>query len=1633
MSIMSAVRRVQAIIATTGIAVATLVFEWIPPPGTLQQFVNAAEQAPAEAKKAETRVDYAFPVDSKRAPKIIASVLHYVTKEVSAEEWKNVIDNLQSLLDEPDGKFVEWTDPLTKKSNKQSIRKVVNILIGRFSKEGRDFYERQTGPAASRLLKEALDRGDPTLLSNVSQRYFHTKAGGEATILLACRHLDRGDYLAADMEFNRFMERNLQEPPPMNVSFLAALTCKRLANVAASRGAVKENEHFQKRADEHWAKVKKEAGGKKITLGNSKEVTLAQLEAEYARLIAVKQNMGQAEWALSRGNPQNNAQGVGSRPLLDPSWQFSLTPILDTFDQETKSNGMAWIENNLMRYREMTEQRPDSPLLPAFFPIAASGRIIFRTYDGVCCVATSDEPAQTPPVKAFDLIWACASDNSLYEMAKTSISLGDPSNSAKSAQIDQLNSYYMLYGPHGILFENGLNGALSHDGVNVYFVDDMALPPHPQQQLQNGYSGLSGAKAFGPVFGPMVGSNKLVAVNLQTGKRVWKADGRNDGEKKDNAPTDQNPFADAYFLGAPLPLKGKLYVVIEKDREIRLLCLNPAKVVDGRPELEWSQPLGMPVVPLPADSLRRIQGISLAYGHNLMIVPTNAGAVLGIDALSHEIVWARTYRPTRSREAPQTNLLFRPAQTSPNPETSADHWRMGAPIIVDDKVVFTAWDAESVMCLNLRDGEVIWESNREAGDMFVAAVIDNKVLVAGQHGMKFLDLHSGSKLATVPIATPSGAGTASNGIYFLPVRPSREIPEPEVLSISVKEMKVVGHARSRMKVPAGNLLFFDGAVFSQTALSLTAFPQLDLQVKDADRRLAANANDPIGLAERGQLLLDDSKRAEAITAFNKCLANNPDFATRAKVRKKLHDTITAMLLSDFSANEKFLEQYRELCTVEILESDDALKRQIKNEEQLRREANYASLVAAGRESQGRLVEAFNGYLEFSSLFGNKQLVSSIDQPNTFARADVWAFGRINNMLNRAAPDQRKPLEALAAKEWEMAKASGDLEKLRNFVRRFGTAFAAGVEARLMLAEKLVTGNDADALREAENTLLELKGLEDAAFAARATEALARLYVHKELFEDAIGLYTDLNRIYPNVVVRDGHAGADIFKRVVAEKRNIPYLESPKPQWADNHIKAGDVNVSPDQAPQPNNQQRQSFTISPDDDSIPFFSRYKIVFDVADRPSQSWKFKIIDRTTGLERFTSTAMPAPSYVWNYRVMNNHRFAQIRGHLLVINFNNMVYAYDLADQKKLWEYNLFGKTPMQLEPRAQNEPDGVRLCYQDGWTQKVGQVAVIASSYVCLSTRAGLVALDPAKGTVLWTNSNIGPCVRLRLMGDDNHIFVYEANDAGSLISARAFRASDGVELRVPDSTKLFAELKKSAPAGRYVLMLLDKGDKKSVRLYDILTGRDDWKKEIESDAVILQCEDPNFTGYVSSNGDINVFRVKDGKNVFSGTVDEKKRAEHMDKVDSAVLLIDRERFFFMLNRPIESNDNYYNPALTPVIRGLRVNGCMYCFDRNTQKRLWFTDEQLENQQIILDQFRDLPVVLGANVYNGVIDRNEVSVMAIDKRTGCCLYRNKLTANAHFNALNADPRTGVVELIRADMRIKFTVDENKPRVFK
>ena len=967
-------------------------------------------------------------------------------------------------------------------------------------------------------------------------------------------------------------------------------------------------------------------------------------------------------------------------------------------------------------------------------------------------------------------------------------------------------------------------------------------------------------------------------------------------------------------------------------------------------------------------------------------------------------------------------------------ETSRERWHASAPIIAGNKVVFTAFDSDTVECVDLHDGRPAWKSPiaRQDGDEYVAGVFDDKVLIVGKGYVRFHSLATGQQLRD-PLTTgiPTGVGVATRGMYFVPIKAAKENSnEPGIVAIDTKTMQIKGTSRSRKHEVAGNLLFYDNDVYSVTPMSISSYPQLAAKIKDTEVRLRANPNDPIGLLDLAMLQHDDGRLEPAIGNYRKALGNKPDDETRAKAREKLFEAITELLQNDFGAGEKMLDEYKKLCDVEIPKDATEAQRNTLAEEELRRKSNFYCLVAKGKEKQGKLLDAFEAYMSFGTLVGNKEMVSVIDEPNTNARPDVWARGRILNMIKNATPAQRRPLENKVIEEWKRVKNTNNIDALRGFVKVFGGMFDAGVDAKILLADKLSAGGNEDDTREAEYMLLAIRdGATEPLAAAKATEALARLYIRKGLLDDAVGMYSELGKEHAKLVIRDGKTGADFFNDLITDKRFLPYLEPPTSTWTFPRLKGTETVTGGYSARQ------NTMDVELPGNVLPFFKRNRLTIDM-NNSGQGWSLRLFDRVSGDDKYKSPPFGYPQ--WHYQLANAnipYNFVQVKGHLAVVTVHGshprtglplaMVYAYDLADMKLLWQIDLFGSSTNQVVRNngpinQQIEADGLRLTYQDGWSTKVGQQWVVNATYTVVLTKEGLVAKDNARGTVLWTKSNVSP--RTEMVGDGEFVFLYDVNPDGSVSPVRCYRAADGVEVTVPDSSAAFTNVKRAKFYGRKVLTFDDDAGKKAIRLYDLLTGKDVWKKAIPGDGWQLRSENGSFAGYVTATGEIVVLNAASGKEIFKNKIDDAKKVQHLQKVNDALLFVDPEHFFVVLNRPSEGpNRGGYNQIFSQAIRSVKVNGPMYAFERASGKRLWYTDEQFEGQRISMEQFADLPIIIAATSYyklapNGAVESQNQRVIAVDKKTGKYLYYKVSPITGQFYSVIADPKSGTIEVLNS-----------------
>lgn len=444
-----------------------------------------------------------------------------------------------------------------------------------------------------------------------------------------------------------------------------------------------------------------------------------------------------------------------------------------------------------MRAAVQQEEAETRVILPGGVPLLAGGRLIYRSHRGVHAVdpGTGDAAWESPAEWALDRM---ANELRHHPYLATWI-----------------NGYLANNGR--VLFENSVLGMLSSDGERVYAVEDLPVPPYPHRP--------SGARRRGeqvlePIFGPelaeAVHQSRLLAFEAATGKVAWEVGG--------SGPVD-GELAESYFLGPPLALDGRLYAIVEKRQELRLVCLDAV-----RGTVLWSQGLVRPVSRLLHDVGRRLLAIRLVHHDGILVCPTHDGAVLGVDLARRCLAWAYSYRedqPTTDVEPWGWNRWGRGGPRA-LPRLALE-WHAPATVLAGSRVVLTVPDAPTLYCLDPRTGSLHWKAPRTDDDLYLAGAWPDRLLLVGRQACRALHPADGKQLWALPTGMPAGLGVAAGDLYYLPLKTSVSDKSPALAALDVARGTVGARAAvGRGELP-GNLVLSAGGIVSQTALTVTLY------------------------------------------------------------------------------------------------------------------------------------------------------------------------------------------------------------------------------------------------------------------------------------------------------------------------------------------------------------------------------------------------------------------------------------------------------------------------------------------------------------------------------------------------------------------------------------------------------------------------------------------------------------------------------------------------------------------------------------------------------------------------------------------------------------------------------------------
>ncbi|MGE3314021.1 MAG: PQQ-binding-like beta-propeller repeat protein [Planctomycetaceae bacterium] len=1176
---------------------------------------------------------------------------------IEQKEYARAIPLLQRILDNSED-FGVVEDRGVREVFRSAKQDALDLL-GSMPKGGLDVYEREYGALARQLLEQGATGDELATLKEVSRRFLHTAAGGEATYRLVASSLDRGEPLTAVLYIEALRETAFARQLEPMLSLKEAIAWYRSGNPKA---AVRPLLELQRSRPES----KLEFGGREVELFKNAQEAAAWLATHLGDLPRSSENPPE-NWTMALGGPTRDP-GPGSVPFGEPQW--TLKTLDGTINIEPKQR--IDLAEHARQYRKGLR---DSNVLtiPAAQPIISGDVIVYRTLRNI----------RAAKLSTGELLWESAVTDPHY--AKVVEQGGSVPISLSSSEQIPLNLMLRERSWRDVTW-NGL----SSDGKNVFALEDL------------GFWWLNDLSMRAEDPNPLSArfQNRLTAYDVATGKLQWEIGGPR-GERS-------REFAGTFFLGAPLPVGSNLYCLGEIDGEIRLI------VLDSRTgKSVWVQRLMFPDARLQNYPYRRIAGTAPSLSNGILVCPTTAGAVFGIDLDGRKLLWVFRY-PTEIVDESISMRLKDVDEPFLSEMDEQARWLDGSAMISDGHVLVTPRDSNVLYCLNMTDGSLVWKRPRNES-LYVADVYKGRAILVGRSQVEAVSLADKSLAWRKPvhIPRPNGRGIRHGNMYVVPLETG------EIASIDLES----GTLHARTKIPGGsvgNLISVRETIVSQTEELLVGFQSLEASSAQITRKLELNPDDAEALSRRGEIRLHLGQLDQALDDLRRSVKIDPESRGRFVLAAQLLQN----LKNDFARHRTSAAELESL---------------IRSAQQ---RLEFHSVMASGLAETGDPLAAWNEYLKLSGMSDELQVRVAVDDDAT-ARGDRWITSRVAALYEKSDEKGRESLNRVSEEHLDQLLKGADPAALKRFAAIFESV-PAGIRARRELVERLDTRLNGVAV---EFELDHLRKAADPRTAGWATARLAQLFVNNGYPEEAAPLLDEIAEMGNSEPLLDGKTAGD----VVAELKKHPDAAKGSlrlERWPARHLVVKRT------------KERQT---APNTQSIPLRVGRGPYFE-------NWSFELQRVMSG--EFLMVGRDGDGVArWKYQIDPELigtdtsggylQFGRTHGHLIVVLLRGRLFALDAVSSegpKLLWSKKLYEDMP--IDPTRRPRLDATLS-------------GPLTDRYVCYRIGSVLYAADALTGDVLWERRNTSP--RSQYVGDNELIVTRPLR--GMEEEALVMRATDG----------------------------------------------------------------------------------------------------------------------------------------------------------------------------------------------------------------------------------------------------------------
>jgi outer membrane protein assembly factor BamB len=1407
------------------------------------------------------------------------------------------------------------------------LKATARRLIAALPPKGRETYELLYGATARRQLDAALAAGDEQAIADVVRRYVHTSAGCEAALVFAQMEADRGHHLTAAQTY-----QELLGVPAAAERFEPQLSVLAAVNWAAAGQRELAAETIRSLA-RRMPDATVDVAGRTSPLPQPDDDHFAWLSQLVGRPEA--SSPANEDWLTERGDPSRNAERTGGAPHLRPRWETRVVndPRVESF---LTSRGDQFAVQGLIA-------------LPAASPIVVGDVAVMRTPQNVVAIDWHNGKR----------VWETRPEDVDEDQVISGMSADDARDWSELGQPLQQR-----------VWDDALAAALSSDGECVFAISGLPLLPPDDPAVWQVAPVLGGAGAPAPL------TNRLAAYELATeGKLAWEIDGaRASGD-----------MTGTFFLGAPLAVDNSLLVLAEIRGAICLLSLDPRS---GK--LQWRQQLADLELGIGLDPVRRLVGATPSYAGGIIVCPTAAGAIVGVDVVKRELAWAYRY-PTQASGSRQ------PVWQQPDLRAARhnDRWLDAAVVIGGGRVLFTSPESAELHCLDLRTGRLLWKCARP-GALYLACVDQDRVLLVDAGSVEALRLEDGSLawpggfVALPEGALPAGRGYLSEGRYWLP------LTSGEIIAVDVGEGRIAASLDSGGKAVLGNLICCRGSVVSQSALLVDKFEQLDVLRRRAEKALAQNANDPTALLEMAELRRAEGDSAEAIALLKQAHQLDPDDVL---IREMLAEEMLSALTADFGLYREELPLLRSL-----VQGD---------EQQLR----LLRIEAEGLHAMGDLPAAWKTYLEIAGVIADAvQLEISADYT---VRSDRWVSGRLQSLWVDAPADLRLAMSKELAAWRESLGAHPTTARLRHYLACFGQLPAAEA-VRIQLARQLV---DERSVQEAEVDLLELGQSASPELQAGAAALMVKLLTESGRDDESWPYVARLSDRWKDVVALDGMTGSQWLQR--------QGIDPASPGAASDHgWPRGQVIVEVVAAP-PLRQGRVARGSSPQRSLRPLRieKEYPSLLDSLQWLVAGDSSQLVGRDQDGRQLVRLDIRRDGSARPYPVSNSDAMQAARlGHLLYVLLGDQIVAIEGRSPNSednvdvLWRAYPASQFPLS-RPRAPvrhsnvYDPRSGRRRYAAAMGMTIGALGPATPRGIVFQQDRQLKCVDPVTGEVLWQRGDVPAACEL--FGDENTVIAAYI-DFGA---ARMFDMTDG-SLRGERSLPPLPWL---LTAGCNVASVENRAEgqdrRLTIRVVDVSTGEELLLAECDAESRLTVIE-PQTIVVVEPSGKYQSIDVRAGNVLLDGQLAGMARPQLVYAVPSG------DQLFLAIDAHSRQQQHQPIGPDYPVF-----DGQVYALDSRTGAALWPAPAVIKHRGLALAQPGGLPILA---FVDHAINRDpsgtrmQLRVLCIDKQTGRTVYRDDGlpdTARGQFDIrAQWDTKPSVsIETSRQTIRLTFT---DRPR---